>query len=233
VRLLLTAYFPTRAAAQPLVPAWGGRIDPVSTRQWLAARPSPPLQIGKALRIVSEKPVGREKSGVPQLYIPHGLAFGSGEHATTSMLLRALTQHPDLARGPVLDLGTGSGVLALAARLLGARKIVATDWDAEAVRTARQNEALNFRELSIRWQRADVKRLRAKARYHLILANLFSGILVEAAAPIAAALAPGGNLWLSGILHSQQAEVIAAYEEQKLHLARTVRRGKWVMLCFR
>ena len=65
----------------------------------------------------------------------------------------------------MLDLGTGSGVLALAARLFGARKIVATDFDPDAIRTARQNEALNFSKALIRWRCADVRKLRATARY--------------------------------------------------------------------
>jgi ribosomal protein L11 methyltransferase len=130
----------------------------------------------------------------------------------------------------VLDLGTGSGVLALAARLFGARKIVATDFDPDAVRTAAQNEALNFSEQLIRWRRADVKKLRASVQYDLVLANLFSGILCEAAPQIAASVAPTGQLWLSGILVTQQQEVIAAYRRQGMKLIRAFRRGKWVML---
>ena len=146
------------------------------------------------------------------------------------MLLRALARRTDLVGDRVLDLGTGCGVLALAARLFGARKIVATDFDAEAIRTARQNEALNFPGNVIRWQKADVKRLRVKACYDLVLANLFSGILCAAADPIAASLAAGGELWMSGILRTQQEEVEAAYRRAGLRLIRVVRRGKWVML---
>jgi ribosomal protein L11 methylase PrmA len=77
-----------------------------------------------------------------------------------------------------------------------------------------------------------VKRLRSKARFDLVLGNLFSGILCEAAAPIASALSPAGQLWLSGILRGQEAEVIATYKAQKLRLVRSLRRGKWVMLIF-
>ena len=132
----------------------------------------------------------------------------------------------------MLDLGTGSGVLALTARLLGARKIIATDFAPDAVRTARQNEALNFAAPLVRWRCADVRKLRGKGRHDLVLANLFSGILTEAAARIADCVAPGGRLWLSGVLYSQKDEVIAAYIRRRLQLVRTVRRGKWVMLQF-
>jgi ribosomal protein L11 methyltransferase len=182
------------------------------------------------LEILHAKTPRGKKPTMPQLHIPHGLAFGSGEHATTYMLLRELTRREDWTRTTVLDLGTGSGVLALAARLFGARRIVATDFDPEAVRTARQNEALNFAQSSIHWRRGDVKKLRSKTRYDLVLANLFSGILTEAAPQIAGCVAPGGELWLSGILDSQQEEVIAAYRRQGLRLSQARRRGKWVLL---
>jgi len=215
VRVLLEAYLETRAAAVAINQQWGGRVRAVDSREWIKTHPSPPTRIGRRLEIVHEKMRGRKKAPVPQLYIPHGLAFGSGEHATTYLLLR--------------DLGTGSGVLALAARLFGASKIVATDFDPEAVRTARQNEALNFSRPLVRWQRADVKKLRPAVKYDLVLANLFSGILCEAAPQIAGCVAPGGRLWLSGILDSQQDEVSETYRAEGLQLIRACRRGKWIM----
>jgi len=232
-RVLLEAYLPSRAAAFSFTRRWGGRVCAVDAREWIRTRPAPPTQIGCRLEIVHEKPRSRKKAAEPRLHIPHGVAFGSGEHATTYMLLRALARQNDWGKTAVLDLGTGSGVLALTARLFGARKIVATDFDPEAVRTARQNEALNFSRPLIRWRRADVRKLHATARYDLVLANLFSGILGEVASQIAGCVAPGGQLWLSGILDSQQQEVIAAYRGQGMQLIRTFRRGKWIMLVMR
>jgi len=234
-RVLLEVYMKARAAALALQRQWGGRVRAVNVREWSKTRPAPPTRIGRRLEIIHEKAQGRKKPAGPRLHIPHGLAFGSGEHATTFMLLRALTRRDEwiktIVRKPtVLDLGTGSGVLALAARLFGATKIVATDFDPDAVRTARQNEALNFSQPLIRWRRADVRKLRATTRYDLVLANLFSGILGEAAPQIAGCVAPGGQLWLSGILDSQRQEVIAAYLGQGLQLIRVLRRGKWIML---
>ena len=237
-RVLLEAYSESRAVAMKLHRQWGGRVRAVDARAWIKTRPTPPTRIGRRLEIIHEKARGRKKPEGLRLRIPHGLAFGSGEHATTFMLLRALVHHnewskTDVRRTSVLDLGTGSGVLALTARLFGARKIVATDFDADAIRTARQNEALNFPAPLIRWRRADVKKLRPTARYDLVLANLFSGILVEAAPQIAGCVAPGGQLWLSGILVSQQQEVIAAYRGQGMEIIRVYRRGKWIMLKLR
>jgi ribosomal protein L11 methyltransferase len=215
---------------------FGGTVRAVALGSWLPSKPTPPTRIGKKLEIVhDEKPLRgpRLPKTTPRLCIPHGIAFGSGEHATTFMLLRALAKRGDWSGSRILDLGTGSGVLALAARKFGARKIVATDFDADAVRTARQNEALNFTSLLIRWQRADVKKLRVTARYDLVLANLFSGILVEAAPRIAASIAAEGELWLSGILATQEKEVVSAYRKRGLKWTRTFCRGKWVMVQLR
>jgi ribosomal protein L11 methyltransferase len=228
-RILLAVYDSKREAVEALRAHFGGKVRAIRQGEWLRTKATPPTRVGKTLEIHHEKPRGRLGGG--QLVIPHGLAFGSGEHATTFMLLRALVREPHQDR--VLDLGTGSGVLALAARRLGAGKIVATDFDPDAVRTARQNEALNFAAPLIRWRRADVTRLAATARYDLVLANLFSGILIEAAARISACVADGGQLWMSGILRAQQDEVMAAYRGQGLRLLRTTRRGKWVMLQWR
>jgi len=229
-RVLLEGYVKSRSAASALAREWGGRVVNADSHRWLKTRPSPPTRIGSKLEIVHDKTGNRKKEEASRLCIPHGLAFGSGEHATTYMLLRALAGRGDWSGTSVLDLGTGSGVLALAARLFGARKIVATDFDPDAVRTARQNEALNFAQPLIRWRQTDVKKLHAKTRYDLVLANLFSGILAEAAAQIAGCVAPDGELWLSGVLHSQQREVVAAYRGQGLRLIRVIRRGKWVMI---
>jgi ribosomal protein L11 methyltransferase len=232
VRLLLSVYAKDRAAVAPLRLRWGGEIRKVPARVWLAPSAAPPLRIGRALEIVHDE-APRKSGSVPRLVIPLGIAFGGGEHATTSMLLRALARGKNLERCRVLDLGTGSGVLALAARRFGARRIDALDFDAGAVRTARENEALNFSGTLVRWRRADVKQLRARARYDLVLANLFSGILCEAAAQIADSVAPGGGLWLSGILRDQEKEVVRAYRRKKFRLLRAARRGRWVMLQWR
>lgn len=232
-RLLLETYTEQRAIALALVRRFGGKVRLVQAREWTDAIHAPPTRIGRKLEIVHEETDTRNNADAPRLQIPHGMAFGSGDHGTTHMLLRALTDYQNWKGTSVLDLGTGSGVLALAARLFGARKIVATDFAPDAVRTARQNEALNFPTPKILWRCADVKRLRSVVRYDLVLANLFSGILCEAALPIAGSVAPGGQLWQSGILRSQQEEVIAAYRRQKLELIRATIRGKWVMLQWR
>jgi len=223
VRLRIEAHFTSRAAADALRRRFGGRTERLKP---LPVQPSRPVRIGSKLEIVHDEKVRRTAG---RLVIPYGMAFGSGEHATTLMLLRALARRTDLERLSVLDLGTGSGVLALAARRLGSSRLAGIDFDPDAIRTARRNESLNFPSRRVRWQVGDAKRLRTTPRHGLILANLFSGILVEAAPRIARALEPQGELWLSGVLRSQQAEVAAAYRRAGLRLLKTTTRGKWVM----
>ena len=228
-RALLVVHDAKRAPILALHGLFGGQVRAIAQSAWLKTKPTPPTHISPTLEILHQPT--RKKITTQQLIIPHGLAFGSGEHGTTFMLLRALARTPVPPR--VLDLGTGSGVLALAARRLGAKHILATDFDPAAIRTARQNEALNFPTPQIRWRRADVKRLAEKPRHDLVLGNLFSGILIEAAKQISASIAPQGKLWLSGILREQKDEVLAAYRKQGLRLSRATTRGKWVMLQFR
>jgi ribosomal protein L11 methyltransferase len=225
-RALLAVYDAKREPILALHGLFGGQVRAIARSAWLSTKRTPPTRIGSTFEILHDTP--RKKLAKHQLCIPHGLAFGSGDHGTTFMLLRALVREPMPER--VLDLGTGSGVLALAARRFGARHIVATDFDPAAVRTARQNEVLNFSTPQIRWRRADVKRLAEKPRCDLVLGNLFSGILIVAARQITAAVAPKGQLWLSGILRTQKDEVLAAYRAQGMKLLRATTRGKWVML---
>jgi len=228
-RHLAEVYVKSRLEALALQRRLGGQIRPVKPAAYLAQKPSAPLRIGGKFEIVHENTSACRRRPPPRLFIPHGMAFGSGEHVTTAMLLHALARR-SLTDCRVLDLGAGSGILALAARLLGARKITGTDIDPQAVRTARQNEKLNFRSPLIRWLCADLRHWRGPSQYDIVLANLFSAVLVDAAPGIAGAVTPGGALWMSGILRHQVLEVTKAYRKQRLVLLRSAMRGKWVLL---
>ena len=146
--------------------------------------------------------------GAVEVVLDPGMAFGTGGHPTTSLCLAALSDL--LAARPgasVLDVGTGSGILAIAARKLGAGRVAANDDDPKAVEVARENAAANG---------ADVEIALAPARtidgtFDLVVANILANTLVALAPELAGKLAPGGVVLLSGILAPQEDEVRRAY----------------------
>jgi ribosomal protein L11 methyltransferase len=231
----LEAYPATEAVGRKLVKHFGGRLRKVAAAAWLKkAEPAAPIRFGKKLVVTGKKPAkGEDFGGAAVLVIPAGLAFGTGQHATTGMMLRELAGLKDWAGARVLDAGTGSGILALAARALGAPEVEAFDYDAIALRTARENEKRNFRRPAIDWQERDVLKWKSRARFTLITANLFSELLVKRAAVLAQALRPGGLLLVSGVLATQTPAVRRALAAAGLAEEQWKRRGKWTMARYR
>ncbi len=197
------------------------------------AKPRAPIAVrGKLAVITSERERAAVKRGAAALLIPAGMAFGTGEHATTATCLRLLADVADEFAGQkwdTLDLGCGSGILAIAARMLGARRADAADFDPHAVRTAKENVRAN-RVSGVAVKKLDVRAWQPARTWAVVIANLFSGLLIEVASKIAAATAPGGRLILSGILRTQEAEVVAAYRRAGFRIERIVRKGKWIAL---
>jgi ribosomal protein L11 methyltransferase len=215
----------SRADLQKVAKQFGGRIQKLP-RDWLK----------RSLR-QKTKPV---KVGDKKLVIPAGAAFGTGDHATTAMSLRLLEKTArDLKTGwSIVDLGTGSGILALAAQILGARRILAIDNDPIAIRTAKQNARLNkirgvqFRAGDVRnWKPAHKGRLRQGfgAQVDIITANLFSELLIEISPKFKAAR----WLILSGFLRDQERDVRRALTRKKIDIVEVHRRGKWVAVLAR
>jgi ribosomal protein L11 methyltransferase len=169
--------------------------------------------------------------GMAEIVLDPGMAFGTGTHPTTSLCLAALSDL--LAARPgarVLDVGTGSGLLAIAARKLGAAEVAGNDNDPVAVRVARENAALNGVELDLNERGVGGQR----GPFDLVLANILANTLVDLAPALAAQLAPGGVVLLSGILTPQEEEVRAAYLAAGLApLPGGDRRdGEWSLLAF-
>jgi ribosomal protein L11 methyltransferase len=232
--LRLEAHHVSRAEADELVREFGGtvRVSKELTPQDLEPKPRAPLKVRGKLVIVGqiEERAAWEKKGVPCIFIPATMAFGTGDHATTATCLRLLADEAErLPAGAweALDLGTGSGILAFAARLLGARKVEAGDFDATAVRVAKENAAHNGLK-NVTFKKFDVLKWQPARKWPVVLANVYGPILIEAAPQIAAAVAPGGCLILSGILREQAPEVLPAFTRQKLREEKVVKRGKWV-----
>ena len=137
-----------------------------------------------------------------------GAAFGTGQHATTSLCIRALE---DLVRPgmTVFDVGTGSGVLAIVAAKLGAKRVEAVDFDPVAVRVARENVRQNGAEGIVHTERSDLlKSVEGKA--DLIIANIIADIIVRLFGEVKGSLAAGGTMLLSGIIEDRLADVVEA-----------------------
>ena len=159
------------------------------------------------------------------LVIPASLAFGTGEHVTTAISLRFLEQ---LTRRwkpgwSLVDLGAGSGILALAAKRLGAGRVVGIDIDPSAISTAKSNARLNKIQ-GATFQLSDVRKWESIEKTDVITANLYGDLLIE----ILSKLDGSGWLILSGILRTQQDKLVRALQRNHLDIISMKRRGKWM-----
>src|SRR5213082_2400173 len=203
------------------------------------AQTTKPIKIGKRLiicRSVTSKNRNRNKT----LLIPAGAAFGTGEHTTTAMSLRLLerctrfwgAQAASLrcpeAEWSLLDLGTGTGILALAAKKLGAGRVIAIDHDPIAISTARANARRNKIE-NIDFRAVDLRRWKFPRKIEIITANLFSELLIE----ILPKLKRAQRLILSGILRDQEAQFVRALKRNGIVIVEMRRRGKWIAILAR
>lgn len=232
-KLLLEIFVQDEAMAQDLKTRWGGAVQVIPDESWLKPFVPKELKFGKKLEVKHELEPGKTTEGTNQLVIPYGLAFGSGEHETTYMLLRSLVRREDLAKTAILDLGTGSGILALAARKLGATDITGIDCDEASIKTCQQNELMNFGSSHVVWKQGDSLKWRSKRQWPLVLANLFSDLLIAMAPKMVEWVEPGGEAWLSGIMRHQLDGVELIYTTLGFEVLACKKKDKWVMFQFR
>lgn len=221
----------TPREAERLRKEFGGSVSPQKSAPHFApAEPRAPIKVRRRLWIVTAaEQLADVPPGVPALVIPAGMAFGTGEHATTLNCLRYLAKAADGYAQPweMLDLGCGSGILALAARRLGAAAVEAADFDPDCVRTAKANAKLNGLS-GVRVRRLDVLEWTPERTWPAITANLYSTILAQIAPKLRSALARSGRLIFSGVLREQEADVSRAFRAAGLRVVETTRQGKWI-----
>lgn len=197
------------------------------SREWL--KNFKPLQFGRRLWVVPTAYEPPEPDAV-NLALDPGLAFGTGTHPTTALCLEWMHAQ-EFDGATVLDYGCGSGILATAAALLGAERVVGTDIDPQALTATCDNAARNhvINRVSACLPEALPAAL-PEASAHFVLANILAGPLVTLAPAIVSYLVPAGRIVLSGLLRSQAAEVADAYRELGVTLAIDGEREDWVRL---
>jgi ribosomal protein L11 methyltransferase len=190
-----------------------------------------PLRVGRRFVVKPTWETWDPAPGDLVLELDPEMAFGSGAHPTTQLCLRLLEQH--LQPGArVLDWGTGSGILALAAARLGAAEVLAVDLDPLAARTAAANAARNGADV-VRTATASIEALPADAGFDWVVANIVADPLIAGAVEVAGRLRPGGRALLSGIIDSREADVRAAFESAGLTLLETAADQEWRALLWR
>jgi ribosomal protein L11 methyltransferase len=211
------------------------KIEQLQQADWLAqvAREFPPLSIGRFFvhgSHVEELP----NSSIIPIQVDAGAAFGSGEHGTTRCCLEALEW---LAKSrkfhKVLDMGTGSGILAIAAAKLWKTDILAVDLDPVSVRVTDENTKTNRVSKFIKTGVSDgysAMQVKRAAPYDLIISNILARPLIAFAPHLKRNLAPGGVAILSGLLVSQEKQVLAAHRTHGLYLKKKFVYQGWCTL---
>jgi ribosomal protein L11 methyltransferase len=222
-----------RAALKPL--GVTARIDKVPQRDWVAEsrKGLQPIEAGPFFIHGEHDRDKRPKQGIA-LEIDAGMAFGTGRHETTMGCLKALLRLEKTHRFKrILDVGTGTGILAFAAWHLFRQPVIAGDNDKDAVRVARENAGINGLQKRIRVVASDgykAKAIRDRAPYDLITANILANPLVALAPDLARNLARNGRAVLSGLLKTQEKDVLAAHRAVGLEPDFRIRLGDWSVL---
>ncbi|MGC8744455.1 MAG: 50S ribosomal protein L11 methyltransferase [Verrucomicrobiia bacterium] len=209
-------------------------ISTVKYEDWAESwkRHFKPLRFGNSLLIKPQWSKVKPPSGAKVVILDPGLAFGTGQHATTKFCLQQIVKYRPKNKkqnSSFLDIGTGSGILAIAATKLGYSPVVAFDFDETAVEIAKKNAKRNRVAEKIYLFQQDVLKLdeNPEQKYDLICANITADILIEARMKIVSRLNSEGRLVLAGILRTQFESVKQAYQECSLSLLRSKIENEW------
>jgi ribosomal protein L11 methyltransferase len=188
-----------------------------------------PLEIGTRLLIKPSWHRKRPRGGQALLELDPGLSFGTGQHPTTHFCLTQLVAKRGAQRQSMLDIGTGSGILALAAAKLGYSPVEGWDFDPDCIRIAKENAARNGLGRAVRFARKDLRSVPIPdtARHDVVCANLTADLLIEQAHKIARHVKPGGVVLLAGILKKQFDQVRDAFVRQGLKPVASRIGGEW------
>lgn len=230
-------YCETEADAVAIQVQFGGSLRELKMQNWAAMSVTkrPPLKIRDSIIVTSKRDgeeVAQLQKDFPKRHLikmPAEMAFGTGDHATTSTCLRLLVDISREQKGEweMLDLGCGTAILAIAARMLGAKACEAHDFDPQAVKVSNDNLVLNAVDHISVYER-DVLKWKPKRQWPVVVANMFSTILQAGFPTIVKCLADDGDIVVSGILADQWEATKLVGEQNGLEFTKVVKKGKWV-----
>ena len=234
----LQLFCETRKEAEAISKQFGGSVRELAKSDWHKAVEAPrPVKVRDVFLLTAETrkkeldALRKENPKRELIIIPPEMAFGTGDHATTSSCLRMLVDVARKRKGTewtAADLGTGTGLLAIAARKLKSGPVYACDFDPFAVSIAARNAERNGTD-GIEVKEQDVLKWKPRKKgYDVVMANLFSTVLIEAWPVIAKSVAKGGDLIVSGILATQAWDVFEAAAKEGLGFTKVIKKGKWV-----
>jgi ribosomal protein L11 methyltransferase len=232
--VILTALFPDDLNEALLRSALSGNLNPddlhfshLQEQDWQAKfeHELKPMQFGERLWVIPDDNQSLPANSITLTLMP-GLAFGTGQHATTAMCLTWL-DGLELSAARVLDYGCGSGILGLAAAALGAGHVCMTDIDPQALDAARDNAARN--DLTSPAHITPTDKIEKSVRYDILLANILSGTLIELGPVLDRLMCPGARMAITGVLADQADDVAAAWSGWA-DMTVTSQINKWVLL---
>ena len=212
-------------------------VEIIADRDWnaeweatiLPVQATPELVITPSWKMDDAKKMGAKHI----LTINPKMSFGTGHHETTRLCLAAI-ESMELKGRDVLDIGTGSGVLAIYALARGAHEALGIDTDVWAIANARENRQLNNRsEREFEIRKGTLDRIRKQEMFHVILANLHRNVLLESAEQIRSHALTNATVVLSGILMYDSKEIREAYEAAKFEFVQELKENEWACLIFR
>lgn len=215
----------------------------VPDQDWTAEwrRHYKPFRIGKTIVVKPSWENYVRKKGDRIIEMDPGMAFGSGTHETTALCMEMLEERMQIGDN-VVDLGTGSGILAIAAALLGASRVLALDIDDGAVKVAEDNVRLNHLSHIITCQRGSLlpgtlsdgtEIPVVSPRCHVLVANIVADVILAALPAMKKAIIPGGYLLCSGIIRDRREEVANGLKAAGMQVIDTRHRGEWVAFAAR
>ena len=218
--------------------AWNVTCRKIKANDWQESwkRHFKPLEIGERLLIKPSWNRRKPTKNQALIILDPGLSFGTGQHATTRFCLQEIERlHTQIDKPSMLDIGTGSGILAIASAKLGFKPIKAFDFDPDSVIVTRENAENNDVADLIELSRSDLTRLKlnSRTRYDIVCANLMHDLLKSCAETILNRVKPGGYLLLAGILKEQYPEVKKCFQKLGCQQLNTQEEKEWKSGSFR